>query len=101
MLDQQPSIIIVVDEGGLDQHRGHLRIAQHIKSDTLDAAIPPTIARVDRADNLLVDRVGEQPTFSRIRRVISLGAASAARRRIAMDRHEDVGVPSWRRRKFD
>lgn len=93
VVEQQPDILVVVEEGGLDEDGGHGRAPQHGEVGVdLDAAVGEAL--VEAADSAVHGRLhdGREAVAPRaLAECIRLAAAAAAG--IGVDREEDIGRP--------
>ena len=94
IVEQQPDILIVVEEGGLDEDGGHIGTPQDAEVVALfDAAV--IIAVIDglqAGDELVLDAGRECSGFARDLVAVSLGSSSAAR--IDVDADEEIRRPA-------
>lgn len=93
VVEQQPDILVVVEEGGLDEDGGHGRAPQHGEVGIdLDAAVRETL--VEAADGAVQGCLhdGREAMAPRaFAECIRLAAAAAAG--VGVDREEDIGRP--------
>lgn len=93
VVEQQPDVLIVVEEGGLDEDGGHGGAPQHSEVGVdLDAAVGESL--VEAADSAVHGRLhdGREAVAPRaLAECIRLAAAAAAG--IGVDREEDIGRP--------